>query len=249
MMEKVLQVKNLKVAYGPIKALKGIDLEVRQGETVAIIGANGAGKSTLLKTISGLLKPAEGTIEFRGQPLTSMAPHHIVSKGLIHVPEGRAVLGRMTVEDNLLMGAYCRKDEKEIQEDLEKVLALFPILKERFKFQAGNLSGGQQQMLAIGRGMMARPQIMMLDEPSLGLAPIVIKEIFEIIKNLRDKGITVLLVEQNAKQALKVADRGYVLETGRVVLSDSGANLLRSEEVTRAYLGERKDDTRRALTA
>ncbi|MBM7867721.1 branched-chain amino acid transport system ATP-binding protein [Heliobacterium gestii] len=239
-METIIKVSNLSVSYGPIQALRGIDVEVRRGETVTLIGANGAGKTTLLRALSGLLKPKEGMIELFGRDIGRSAPHERVRMGLIHVPEGRAILGRMSIEDNLLMGAYCREDEKEIQDDLEKIYNLFPILREHARLPARTLSGGQQQMLAIGRGLMARPKVMMLDEPSLGLAPIVIREIFQIIRTLHERGITVLLVEQNAKQALKVADRGYVLENGRITHADTGVNLLHSEEVTKAYLGERK---------
>ncbi|MHB8170525.1 MAG: ABC transporter ATP-binding protein [Thermincolia bacterium] len=239
-MKTLLRINDLHVSYGRIKALKGINLEVGEGEVVTIIGANGAGKTTLLKTISGLLRPVQGTLEFLGRDINKAKSHHLVKDGLIHVPEGRAILNRMSVYENLLMGGYYEKNHQNLARNIERMYEFFPILKEKQNQMAGTLSGGQQQMLAIARGLLAKPKLMMLDEPSLGLAPLIIKDIFRIIKELKNQGITVLLVEQNAKQALKVADRGYVFETGRVVCSDSATHLLESEVVIKAYLGESK---------
>jgi branched-chain amino acid transport system ATP-binding protein len=236
----ILSVRNLHVHYGQIAALKGVDLEVRKGEIVTIIGANGAGKSTLLKTISGLLSPRLGDILYDGESIVDMKPHLRVERQLIHVPEGRAILNRLTVEENLLMGAYHERDRKRIDTGLARSFELFPILAERRHMPAGTLSGGQQQMLAIARGMMANPKVLILDEPSLGLAPIVIQEIFAIIQRLNKEGTTLLLVEQNAKKALSIADRGYVMETGRITMSGSGQELLRSPDVSAAYLGGHK---------
>lgn len=232
----MLKVENLNVYYGAIHALKGVSLTVSQGEIVTLIGANGAGKSTLLKTLSGLLKPKTGTIEFLGKPIAGNPAQSIVKAGLIHCPEGRRVFANMSVEENLELGAFLRSD-KEIKTDLEKVYGRFPRLLERKKQQAGTLSGGEQQMLAIGRALMARPKLLLLDEPSMGLAPLLVQEIFRILQEINQAGTTVLLVEQNANQALKIAHRAYVLETGKIVLSGGAAELAESEEVKKAYLG------------
>ncbi|NLM84197.1 MAG: ABC transporter ATP-binding protein [Clostridiales bacterium] len=231
----MLTVKDIHVYYGPIHAIKGVSFEVNDGEIVALIGANGAGKSTILKTVSGLLHPKTGSIEFNGEDITKVEPHRIVKKGLAHVPEGRRIFLRMTVMENLEMGAFTQKSVRE--EDLERIFERFPRLKERRKQIAGTLSGGEQQMLAIGRALMSHPKLLMLDEPSMGLAPILVEQIFEIIKELNDSGTTILLVEQNAGMALEIADRAYVLETGNITLSGTGAELMCSEEVRKAYLG------------
>jgi len=231
----MLTVKDIHVYYGPIHAIKGVSFEVNDGEIVALIGANGAGKSTILKTVSGLLHPKTGSIEFNGEDITKVEPHRIVKKGLAHVPEGRRIFLRMTVMENLEMGAFTQKSVRE--EDLERIFERFPRLKERRKQIAGTLSGGEQQMLAIGRALMSHPKLLMLDEPSMGLAPILVEQIFEIIKELNDSGTTILLVEQNAGMALESADRAYVLETGNITLSGTGAELMCSEEVRKAYLG------------
>ena len=235
-MAAMLEVKDINVYYGAIHAIKGISFEVNQGEIVTLIGANGAGKSTTLKTISGLLHSTTGSVSFQGETITGMPPHKLVSKGLAQVPEGRAVFLQMTVEENLEMGAYTRPNG-EIDPGLERVYAQFPRLKERRKQIAGTLSGGEQQMLAMGRALMSSPKLMMLDEPSMGLAPILVEQIFDIIKSLHKAGTTILLVEQNARMALSVADRGYVLETGKIVTSGSGQELLDDESVKKAYLG------------
>lgn len=232
----MLKVDNINVYYGAIHALKGVSLNVNQGEIVTLIGANGAGKSTLLKTLSGLLKPKSGSIEFEGQSIVGKNAQSIVQAGLIHCPEGRRVFANMSVEENLELGAFLRKDN-EIHQDLERVYQRFPRLLERRKQQAGTLSGGEQQMLAIGRALMARPKLLLLDEPSMGLAPLLVQEIFHIIQEINQTGTTVLLVEQNAHQALKIAHRAYVLETGKIVLSGSAAELAESDEVKKAYLG------------
>lgn len=234
----MLEVKNLKVAYGGIHAVKGIDLEIKQGELVALIGANGAGKTTTLKTLVGMVKPASGDILFNGQSIASMPAHEHVSQGLVMVPEGRGIFSRLTVEENLLMGAYVRNDKAAIKQDLERVYDLFPRLRERMKQLAGTLSGGEQQMVAIGRALMSRPKLLLLDEPSMGLAPIIVQKIFEIIRMIAAEGVTMLLVEQNAKLALQTANRGYVMESGLVTLSDTAANLLANPKIQQAYLGE-----------
>lgn len=233
----MLQVRDLNVYYGVIHALKGVSLHVEQGEIVTLIGANGAGKTTLLRTISGLITPQSGQIEFEGQSIAKTPARAIVQKGVSQVPEGRRVFATMSVEENLEMGAFLRKDKAGIREDLEMVYTRFPRLKERRKQLAGTLSGGEQQMLAIGRALMARPRLLLLDEPSMGLAPILVQEIFHIIREINRTGTTILLVEQNAHMALSVATRAYVLETGRVKLSGSAAELAESEEVKKAYLG------------
>jgi branched-chain amino acid transport system ATP-binding protein len=233
----MLKVENINVFYGNIQALKGVSLEVKEGEIVTLIGANGAGKSTLLKTISGLLKPKQGDIFYEGQSIAGKAAQTIVKRGISHVPEGRRVFANMTVEENLELGAFLRKDKHEIQKDFEKVYHLFPRLYERRKQLAGTLSGGEQQMLAMGRALMARPRLLLLDEPSMGLAPLLVKTIFRIIEEINSFGTTILLVEQNANMALSVADRAYVIESGRVVLSGLAEELNASEQVKKAYLG------------
>lgn len=233
----MLKVDNINVYYGAIHALKGVSLHVEEGEVVTLIGANGAGKSTLLKTLSGLLKPKSGDITFLGKSIAGQNPTAIVSQGLIHCPEGRRVFANMTVEENLELGAYLRKDQAEIKKDMEAVFTRFPRLLERRKQQSGTLSGGEQQMLAIGRALMSRPKLLLLDEPSMGLAPLLVAEIFRTVEEINKQGTTVLLVEQNANQALKVAHRAYVLETGKVVLSGQADELAQSEEIKMAYLG------------
>ena len=233
----MLEIKDLNVFYGAIHALKGISLTVDEGELVSLIGANGAGKTTTLHTISGLLTAASGSITLDGKDLQKVAPNKIISMGLAHVPEGRHVFARMTVEENLRMGAYIIKDQKKISENLENVYSHFPRLKERSRQLAGTLSGGEQQMLAVGRAMMAKPKLLMMDEPSLGLAPLVVKDIFSIIRELKSEGITILLIEQNANAALRCADYGFVMETGRITMTGTGAELLANEDVKAAYLG------------
>ncbi|MEL1134920.1 ABC transporter ATP-binding protein [Desulfitobacterium sp. THU1] len=232
----MLKVDNINVFYGAIHAIKGISLEVNEGEIVTLIGANGAGKSTVLKTISGLLRTKTGGISFLGEDITSTAPHKIVERGLAHVPEGRRIFLQMTVQENLDMGAYTRPSGGT-EEDLEKIYTLFPRLLERRKQVAGTLSGGEQQMLAIGRALMSRPKLLMLDEPSMGLAPILVEQIFTIIQEMNKAGTTVLLVEQNAQMALSIADRAYVLETGSISISGTGQELSESDEIRKAYLG------------
>ena len=235
-MEPILKVSDINVYYGAIHAIKGVSFEVNPGEIVTLIGANGAGKSTTLQTISGLLHSRTGSIEFLGESLMGIPAHKIVAKGLAQVPEGRRIFLQMTVEENLQMGAYTRSGAG-IDQDLEKVYTYFPRLMERRRQIAGTLSGGEQQMLAMGRALMSRPKLLMLDEPSMGLAPILVEQIFEIIQNLHKAGTTILLVEQNAQAALSVADRGYVLETGKVVTTGTGAELLASPVIKKAYLG------------
>lgn len=233
----MLKVEGINVYYGNIQALREVSLEINQGEIVTLIGANGAGKSTLLKTISGLLKPKKGQIVYEGQQIAGKAAQTIVKMGISHVPEGRRVFSNMTVEENLELGAFLRKDKGAIREDFEKVYELFPRLKERHKQLAGTLSGGEQQMLAMGRALMARPRLLVLDEPSMGLAPLLVKTIFRIIEEINASGTTVLLVEQNANMALSIATRAYVLETGRIVLAGTAEDLNASEQVKMAYLG------------
>lgn len=232
----MLVIEDINVYYGAIHALKGITLEVNQGEIVTLIGANGAGKSTLLKTVSGLLKPKSGTIGFLGQSIIGASVQDIVSRGLIHCPEGRRIFSNMSVEENLELGAYLRKD-KSIAADINGVYERFPRLGERKKQQAGTLSGGEQQMLAIGRALMSKPALLLLDEPSMGLAPMLVADIFRVVEEINQSGTTVLLVEQNANQALKIAHRAYVLETGKIVLSGPAEELANAEEVKLAYLG------------
>ena len=234
----MLEVKNLNVYYGAIHALKGISLTVQDGELVSLIGSNGAGKTTTLHAISGLLPVASGSITLDGKDLLRTAPNRIISLGLAHVLEGRHVFARMTVEENLLMGAYIERDQKKNLENLEKIYAYFPRLKERWRQLAGTLSGGEQQMLATGRALMANPTMVLMDEPSMGLSPLLVKEIFSIIGTLHENGITILLVEQNAKMALAVADRAYVLETGTISMSGKASELASDDRVRRAYLGQ-----------
>ena len=233
----LLELESVHTYYGHIHALKGISITVEEGEIVTLIGANGAGKSTALNTISGLLRPRQGHIRLAGEDLLAYKPHEIVAKGIVQVPEGRRMLGRLTVTENLEMGAFTRKDKPEIAQDMERVFALFPRLKERRNQLAGTLSGGEQQMLSTGRGMMARPRMLMMDEPSMGLAPVLVDSIFDTIKQLHKEGTTILLVEQNARMALSVANRGYVMQTGEVVLQDSADALRANEMVRKAYLG------------
>ncbi|SFC89204.1 ABC transporter ATP-binding protein [Clostridium uliginosum] len=234
----MIKIDNLVVSYGGIEALKGISLEVPSGKIVTLVGANGAGKSTTLKSIVGLVKPKSGSIDYEGIDLTKLNTENMVKKGIALVPEGRRVFADLTVLENLKIGAYSRKDRTGISEDLEKVYSLFPRLKERTWQAAGTLSGGEQQMLAIGRALMSRPKLIMMDEPSLGLAPIIVKELFGIIKKINEEGMTVLLIEQNANAALKIADIGYIMETGRITLKGTGNKLLNNEEIKKAYLGE-----------
>ena len=233
----LLEAENLYVRYGNVQALHGIDLRVRQGEIVTILGANGAGKTTTLRAISGLLRPAQGEIRFESQPIHKLPAHRLVAMGIAQSPEGRRVFGTLTVRENLDLGAFSRHDRTQIAKTLRWIHDLFPVLAQRRDQLAGTLSGGEQQMLAIGRGLMGRPNLLLLDEPSLGLAPIIIAQIFQILKEIREEGVTIFLVEQNAHRALQLADRGYVLENGRIVLADSGANLLANDEVRKAYLG------------
>lgn len=233
----LLEIIDLSVHYGVIQALKGVSLEVDEGEIVSLIGANGAGKTTLLQTISGLLKKSSGDILFMGNSLNKTNTKNIVKLGITQVPEGRHIFPEMSVYENLLMGAYLRKDKEGIKEDLKKVYQRFPRLKDRSSQDASTLSGGEQQMLAMGRALMARPKILLLDEPSMGLAPILVKEIFSIIQDINAQGTTILLVEQNAKMALSIADRAYVMETGNIVMSGSGEELIHSEAIQKAYLG------------
>ncbi|MDP4127078.1 MAG: ABC transporter ATP-binding protein [Bacillota bacterium] len=233
----MLVLEDINVYYGAIHALKGISFEVNQGEIVTLIGSNGAGKSTSLKTISGLLRPKKGKITFKGENLANIAPQSIVANGISQVPEGRHVFANMTVIENLELGAYLRKDKAGVKQDLKRVYELFPRLLERSSQLSGTLSGGEQQMLAMGRALMSKPQLLLLDEPSMGLAPIFVKQIFSIIKEINSSGTTILLVEQNAHMALSIANRAYVLETGKIVLSGDSQKLAASEEVRRAYLG------------
>lgn len=233
----MLTVNNLHVNYGAITAVKGVSFTINQGEIVTLIGANGAGKSTILKTLSGLLKPSQGTIIYQGQELSKLSAPRIVAQGISQVPEGRHVFPEMTVKENLQMGAYLRKDSNAIAADFQRVYRLFPILAERQDQDAATLSGGEQQMLVMGRALMARPKLILLDEPSMGLAPIYIQKIFTIIEEIKKQGTTILLIEQNANQALKIADRAYVLATGTIKLSGTGAELLTDQAVKQAYLG------------
>ncbi|HXH93978.1 MAG TPA: ABC transporter ATP-binding protein [Thermoanaerobaculia bacterium] len=235
-MTALLSVHNLEVFYGNVRALRGIDLEVRKGEIVTLIGANGAGKTTTLRTISGLLKPKTGEVTYDGRTITGTKPHVITAMGVSHVPEGRGIFANLTVNDNLELGAYLRKDKIK-QSEYDRIFTLFPVLKERIKQSAGTLSGGEQQMLAISRALMSKPQVLLLDEPSLGLAPQMVQTIFRVIKEINAEGTTILLVEQNAHMALVTAHRGYVMETGRIVLADETKALLSSDRIKKAYLG------------
>lgn len=236
-MSALLEVKNLQVSYGHIQAVQGISFEVHTGEIRTLVGANGAGKSTTLLALSGLLKPKAGSIRFEGEELTTLPTHRIVDRGLVQVAEGRAILTTLTVRENLELGAYRRKDRSAIAGDLERVLALFPRLEERIGGLAGNLSGGEQQMLAIGRALLARPRLLLLDEPSMGLAPIIVQDIFRKLREINADGLTIFLVEQNVRQALKIAQHGYVIENGKIVLDGSGEKLLHDPKVLAAYLG------------
>lgn len=234
----MLEIKNLEVFYGMIQAIKGVSFEVNEGEVIALIGANGAGKTTILHTITGLLEARRGTVAFDGRDITKTAAHKIVSMGMAHVPEGRRVFANLSVLQNLKMGAYTRKDKAEIAETLETVYKRFPRLEERQNQMAGTLSGGEQQMLAMGRALMSHPRILLMDEPSMGLSPIFVNEIFDIIKEVSASGTTVLLVEQNARKALSISDRAYVLETGNIVLTGKAEELLKNDSIKKAYLGE-----------
>ena len=236
-MSALLEVKDLEVAYGHIEAVQGISFEVHTGEIRTLVGANGAGKSTTLLALSGLLKPKAGSIRFEGEELTKLPTHKIVDRGLVQVAEGRAILTTLTVRENLELGAYRRKDRAHIASDLERVLALFPRLEERIGGLAGNLSGGEQQMLAIGRALLAKPRLLLLDEPSMGLAPIIVQDIFRTLREINADGLTIFLVEQNVRQALKIARHGYVIENGKIVLDGSGDKLLHDPKVLAAYLG------------
>jgi branched-chain amino acid transport system ATP-binding protein len=234
----VLELNDVHTFYGAIEALKGISIDVREGEIVTLIGANGAGKSTTLRSINGLNRPREGTIRFQGREITTTPPHEIVKRGISQAPEGRRLFPRMTVLENLQMGAFQRSDRREMAEDIDRVFTLFPRLAERKSQKAGTMSGGEQQMCAIGRALMARPKLLLLDEPSMGLAPIFVEKIFEIVREINEQGTPILLVEQNALMALDVADRGYVLETGKVALADDAKKLRENEQVRKTYLGE-----------
>lgn len=234
----MLEIKDLEVYYGMIQAIKGVSFEVNEGEVIALIGANGAGKTTILHTITGLLAPKKGSVMFEGKDITKIPAHRIVSLGMAHVPEGRRVFADLTVYENLKMGAYTRKDKAEIEESLQNIYKRFPRLEERKNQLAGTLSGGEQQMLAMGRALMSRPKIILMDEPSMGLSPILVNEIFDIIQEVSKGGTTVLLVEQNAKKALSIADRAYVLETGSIALSGNAQELLNDDSIKKAYLGE-----------
>lgn len=243
----VLSVRNLESYYGPIMAIRGCSLEVREGQIVTVLGANGAGKTTLMKTISGVMDPEKGQIMYGGENIAGAAPDKVVRMGIVHVPEGREVFPLLTVEENLRMGAFVRNDADGVRKDEEMVFSYFPILAERRRQAAGTLSGGQQQMLAIGRGLMARPKLMLLDEPSLGLSPLLVKEIFQIIRRLnREQGVTMMLVEQNAKVALEVADYGYVMELGRIVMADDAKRLLQSKDIQEFYLGVQSEESQRS---
>ncbi len=243
--QPVLRLQNVESAYGPIKAIRGVSLQVRRGEIATVLGSNGSGKTTILKTISGIIDPRKGSIEFKGEAITALDPARVVQRGLSHVPEGREVFPLLSVRDNLLMGAYTRKDRDAVAGDMEAVYAYFPVLKERATQDAGLLSGGQQQMLAISRALMARPDLILLDEPSLGLSPRLTREIFEIVVRInRERGTTILLVEQNANMALNAADYGYVLENGRIVMEDTCAHLRDKDDIREFYLGMKEEGVR-----
>jgi branched-chain amino acid transport system ATP-binding protein len=238
MAEPLLELQALDVHYGAIHALRGISIRVGQGEIVSLIGANGAGKTTTLRAVSGMLRPSGGQIRYQGTPISGLRPHRLVARGLCHAPEGRGIFPNLTVTENLMLGAFLRRDADGIAQDMEKGFKLFPILEERATQMAGTLSGGEQQMLAIARALMSRPRLLLLDEPSLGLAPTVVETIFSIVEEINKQGVTILLVEQNAHLALQIANHGYVLETGTVVQAGTGGELLRSPEIRKAYLGE-----------
>lgn len=243
--QPLLEVRNLESFYGPIMAIRGVSLKVEKGQIVTVLGANGAGKSTLLKTISGIMDPEKGQILFEGEEIQGREPHVIVKKGIVHIPEGREVFPLLSVDENLTLGAYTRSDSAEISRDRQLVFDYFPILADRRRQEAGTLSGGQQQMLAIGRGLMLRPRIMLLDEPSLGLSPLLVQEIFDILKRLNeDEGVTMMLVEQNARVALDLADVGYVMEIGRIVMDGSAERLMQSEDIKAFYLGHQAEGQR-----
>lgn len=233
----MLEVRNLRVEYGRIRALHGVSLEVAEGEIVALIGANGAGKSSTMHAISGIERPVGGTVRYRGEEITGLPSHQVVKRGIVQVPEGRQIFAGLTIEENLLVGAYAVRDRRALRRNLDELLELFPVLKLRLGDRAANLSGGQLQMLALARGVMAGPKLLMLDEPSLGLAPLAVKEVFALIRDLRQRGITILLVEQNVRQALSVADRGYVLEGGKIILDGRARDLLEHELLVSSYLG------------
>lgn len=245
--EVILSIQNVESYYGPIMAIRGVSLEVREGQIVTVLGANGAGKTTLMKTISGVMDPEKGKIVYQGRNIAGANPDKVVRAGIVHVPEGREMFPLLTVEENLRMGAFTRSDTDGIRRDEEMVFSYFPILAERRAQAAGTLSGGQQQMLAIGRGLMGKPRVMLLDEPSLGLSPLLVKEIFQIVRRLnREQGVTMILVEQNAKVALEVADYGYVMELGRIVMADTADRLLQSKDVQEFYLGMQTEETQRS---
>ena len=245
MTDSILELANVEASYGPVQALRGVTLAVPKGKIVTVLGANGAGKSTVLKTISGIIEPRKGQVTFRGADIQGQSPDRIVRAGIVHVPEGREVFPLLSVEDNLRMGAYTRRDPDGVAQDIESVFGYFPILRERAKQEAGQLSGGQQQMLAIARALLARPSVMLMDEPSLGLSPKLTKEIFDIVVRInRERGVTILLVEQNAHMALKIADYGFVLEVGRIVMEDTGARLAEQEDIREFYLGMKADGAR-----
>jgi len=236
----MLKIHDVHISYGNIDAVRGVSFHIEKGGIVTIIGANGSGKTTIVNTISGKLRPKKGTIQFLGKDITKMAPHNIVRSALIQIPEGREILTTLSIKENLEMGAYYRKDKTRIKQDIEEIYRRFPVLEERMKQPTGTLSGGEQQMLAIARAVMARPQLLMMDEPSLGLAPLLVENVYEIIDELKKDKITILLIEQNARKALLTADRGYVLETGKIVLSDNARRLLANDKVKEAYLGSTK---------
>lgn len=245
MTEPILKLANIESSYGPVQAIRGVSLEVKKGSIVTVLGANGAGKTTILKTISGIIDPQKGTVIFEGEAIQKRDPDWVVRRGISHVPEGREVFAMLTVKDNLLMGAFTRKDRDQVGRDIERMMGYFPILKERQHQEAGQLSGGQQQMLAIARALMSRPKLLLLDEPSLGLSPKLVKEIFAIIKRVNgEEGTTMLLVEQNANIALSTADFGYVLEVGRIVMEDTCERLLQKEDIKEFYLGVKADQVR-----
>ena len=233
----MLELRDLDVFYGSIRALKGVSLHVSEGELVTLIGSNGAGKTTTLRAISGLLRPRKGTIVYDGEPIHALSPYHIVQRGISHCPEGRHIFGNLTVDENLRLGAIQRRDAREVRRDRDWVFSLFPVLAERLRQLGGTLSGGEQQMLAIARSLMSKPRLILLDEPSLGLAPVLVDTIFDVLRQLKESGRTILLVEQNARLALDIADRGYVLETGRLILQDTAEALRANEQVEQSYLG------------